>query len=117
MTLTADWRRFILIAAFGLVAMNVFDIYLTQMLLAGTGSHEGNPFMAPFADTNWGLVIKIALPMAVAISHLAGRDHTAAKSWGPELDIRRRGILLGFIVTAYMLIVTWNLHLVRVRLL
>ena len=96
---TASLRRLRVIAVVGIVALNLCDLMLTRHLLS-LGAIEANPLMALFIAGGWGVVIKLALPLAIGTRNL--------------LAPLRRGVVLAlcFMCVLYSGVVLWNAHLV-----
>ncbi len=92
-----ELRHFMLIGAVGLIVLNACDLLLTRHLLAA-GAHEGNPLMAGIIDGRWGVVVKIIVPMLLALRYLTAPVY------------RRVALGLGFVVVLYLGVVGWNLH-------
>jgi hypothetical protein len=88
------------VAVVGLIVLNLFDILLTQRLLAH-GGMEANPVMAPFVHGATGLVVKTALPILLAYRHLRAP--------------LKRPLVLGlcWVCVIYMGVVLWNSHLLE----
>ena len=97
LTTDDDLRRFVTIGAVGLIVLNACDLLLTRHLLAA-GAQEGNPFMAGIISGNWGIVVKIVIPMLLALRYLTAPLY------------RRAALGLGFAVVLYCGVVAWNLH-------
>jgi hypothetical protein len=92
-----ELRHFMLIGAVGLIVLNACDLLLTRHLLAA-GAHEGNPLMAGIITGPWGVVVKIVIPMLLALRYLTAPLY------------RRVALGLGFAVVVYCGVVAWNLH-------
>jgi hypothetical protein len=92
-------RRLRAIAVVGIVLLNVCDLLLTRHLLS-LGAIEANPLMALFIAGFWGIVIKLALPVAIGTRNL--------------LAPLRKGVVLAlcFMCVLYSGVVLWNSHLV-----
>jgi hypothetical protein len=92
-------RRLRVIAVVGIVALNICDLVLTRHLLS-LGAIEANPLMALFIAGEWGIVIKLALPLAIGTRNL--------------IAPLRRGVVLAlcFMCVLYSGVVLWNSHLV-----
>jgi hypothetical protein len=91
-------RRLRVIAVVGIVALNVCDLVITRHLLS-LGAMEANPLMALFIAGGWGIVIKLALPIAIGTRNL--------------MAPLRRGVVLAlcFMCVLYSGVVLWNSHL------
>lgn len=86
------------VAVIGLFVLNVADLVLTRRLL-GMGGVEVNPLMALFIHGNWGIVIKIALPILVGVRHL-------------QAPLKRSLVLgLCWMCVLYQAVVLWNASL------
>lgn len=92
-----EMRRFVVIAALGLIVLNACDLLLTRHLLA-LGATEGNPLMAGIIAGPFGYVVKILIPSLLALRYM-----TAPL-------FRRVTLGLGIVVVLYCGVVTWNLH-------
>jgi hypothetical protein len=95
---TDSLRRLRLMAVVGIVALNICDLMLTRHLLS-LGAIEANPLMALFIAGGWGIVIKLALPLAIGTRNL--------------MAPLRRGVVLAlcFMCVLYSGVVLWNSHL------
>lgn len=93
-----DLGRVRWIAVIGLVVLNVADLVLTRRLLT-MGAMEANPIMAPFIGGPLGIVIKLALPVALGFRHL-------------RVPVRRSLVLgLCWMCVLYLGVVSWNSQL------
>ena len=97
-----ELRRFIAVAALGLIVLNACDLLLTRHLLQ-FGGREANPIMASIISGPWGGVVKIVIPMLLALRYLTAPVY------------RRVALGLGVVVVFYCGVVLWNLHLVVTR--
>ncbi len=96
-TLSVGERHRLLHVGAVICVLNFVDIVVTQRLL-DRGHREGNPIMAPFAGSLWGVAIKLTVPALVVLAHL----------WHPStLSI----VGLEIVAIIYCLVVTWNCHL------
>jgi hypothetical protein len=93
-----DLARLRKVAIVGLVVLNLFDILLTQRLLA-QGGIEANPVMAPFVHGTTGIAVKVGLPVLLGFRHLRAP--------------LRRPLVLGlcWVCVIYLGVVLWNSHL------
>lgn len=93
-------RRFVVLAAIGLIILNACDLLLTRHLLS-LGATEANPLLAPFIAGPWGYVVKIVIPSLLAIRYM-----TAPL-------FRRVTLGLGIVFVLYCGVVLWNLHVLN----
>jgi hypothetical protein len=98
----AEMRRFVVLAASGLIILNACDLLLTRHLIA-LGATEANPLMAPFIAGPWGYVIKIVLPALLALRYMTAPV------------FRRVTLGLGIVFVLYCGVVLWNLHVLTSR--
>lgn len=94
----ADLVRLRWLAIVGLLVLNVADLVLTRRLL-GMGGVEANPVMAPLIGGGWGVLIKVALPVAVGVRCLRAP--------------LTRGLVLAlcWVCVLYLGVVLWNAQL------
>jgi hypothetical protein len=95
--------RLRVIAVAGLVILNITDLMITRHLLS-MGAVEANPLMALFVAGGWGIVIKLALPMAIGVRNLRAP--------------LRRGVVLAlcWMCVLYSAVVLWNGHVLDAAL-
>jgi hypothetical protein len=98
-----EMRRFVVVAAIGLVVLNALDLLLTRHLLA-MGATEANPLISPFIDGPWGYVVKIVVPSLLALRYMTAPI------------FRRVTLGLGIVFVVYCGVVLWNLHLLNSHL-
>jgi hypothetical protein len=97
-----EMRRFVVLAASGLIILNACDLLLTRQLLA-LGATEANPLMAPIIAGPWGYVVKIVVPALLALHYMVAPI------------FRRVTLGLGIVCVLYFGVVLWNLHVLNSR--
>ena len=94
----AELHRLRWLAIGGLLVLNIMDLLLTRRLLSA-GATEANPLMALVIAGNWGIAIKIGVPLLAGARHL-------------RVPLARKPVLaLCWMNVLYLGVVTWNHHL------
>lgn len=89
-------RKVAVALAIALLALNILDIVVTNVLVEGFGATEVNPLMAPLVGTPWMVVLKVGIPIVVI--GLATR-----------VSSRRSAALLSIVVAVYVLVTAFGL--------
>jgi hypothetical protein len=99
----AELYRLRWVAIVGLVVLNIMDLVLTRRLLSG-GATEANPLMALVIAGNWGIAIKIGVPLLAGARHL-------------RVPLARKPVLaLCWMNVLYLGVVAWNFHVMVHRI-
>jgi hypothetical protein len=62
-----DFRKASAALALALLALNILDIAVTNLVVSDFGAVELNPLMAPLIGTPWSVVLKIGIPLGIVV--------------------------------------------------